>query len=908
MNEAPDETRKAALHAEPIEAALDRVGADAEGLSSDEASRRLETHGPNALPVAKPRSAILRFLTHFHNVLIYVLLAAAVVTAALGEFVDMALILLVVLANALIGFIQEGRAEMALSAIRAMVSPQASVLREGRRVTIDAAELVPGDVVLLEAGDRVPADLRLLRARNLRADEAALTGESVPVDKSPEPVEPAAPLGDRSSMAYSGTFVAAGQGAGLVVATGQGTELGRISAMLSEVAELTTPLIRQMNQFGRQLTVAILAVSAAVFLFAVLLRGYAWPEAFMAMVGLAVAAIPEGLPAVMTITLAIGVQRMAGRNAIIRRLPAIETLGSVSVICTDKTGTLTRNEMSVRQAVTARGTVQVTGEGYAPEGAVLEDGREIDQAGRPDIGDLARAAVLCNDATLRREGDDWHGEGDPMEAALVAFAAKAGAPAEEARRHWTRADAIPFDSRHRYMATLDRDPWERAVIHVKGAPERVIAMCEHQLGADGEEPLDAGFWSEAIDGLANDGQRVLALALKESDDDRQSVSPGDIGSLTLIGLVGLIDPPRAEAITAVGECQNAGIRVKMITGDHAATAAAIGRQIDLADAGAIRTGLELEEIDRQALRRIAAETAIFARAAPEHKLSIVEALQAEGATVAMTGDGVNDAPALKRADVGVAMGRKGTEAAKEAADMVLADDSFASIAAAVSEGRTVYDNLMKVIGWTLPTNGGQAFAIIGAILLGMALPITPVQILWVNMITAVGLGLVFAFEPPEPDVMRRPPRRPDAPILSGFLLWRIGFVTALFVLGVFGMFVWAIERGSSLEEARTIAVNTIVAMQIFYLFNVRFLSMPSLTLRGIAGTPAVLIGVGSVLAAQFLFTYAPFLNRVLESRPLALSDGLAIVGVGIAVFTVLELEKLLLRRFRRAPAAKPARA
>ena len=890
-----------AWHALPAEAAFERVASGPEGLSQAEAARRLAGYGPNRLPAARPRSSLQRFLAQFNNLLIYVLLASAAITGALGEVVDTVLILLVVLANAVIGFVQEGRAERALESIRAMISPHASVLRDGRRMTVDAAELVPGDLVLLEAGDRVPADLRLISARSLRLEEAALTGESVPVDKDPDPVIASAALGDRSSMAYSGTFVAAGQGSGVVVATGGDTELGRISAMLSSVEELATPLIRQMNQFARQLTVVILGVSAVVFVVAVLLRGYPWPEAFMAVVGLAVAAVPEGLPAVMTIALAIGVQRMAARNAIIRRLPAIETLGSVSVICTDKTGTLTRNEMNVRRAVTASASYDLTGEGYGPVGALTLDGAEVRASERTDLSALARAALLCNDAALRREGEEWHAEGDPMEAALVAFAAKAGAAPDETRRHWSRGDAIPFDSRHRYMATLDRDPWDRAVIHVKGAPEQVIALCERQLGAQGEEPLDQGLWTQAIDTLAHDGQRVLALALKEVAADQPSqpsLSPGDIRFLTLIGLVGLIDPPREEAIAAVGECQAAGIRVKMITGDHRATAAAIARQLDIWDAGAIITGTELDQVTPEALRRCVAETAVFARAAPEHKLRIVEALQADGHVAAMTGDGVNDAPALKRAEIGIAMGRKGTEAAKEAADMVLADDSFASIAAAVREGRTVYDNLKKVIGWTLPTNGGESLAIIGAILFGVALPVTPVQILWINMVTAVALGLVFAFEPPEPDVMRRPPRRPDEPILSGFLIWRVLLVSALFVLGVFSMFAAALERGASLEEARTIAVNTIVVMEIFYLFNVRFLSMPSLTLRAIAGTPAVLIGVGAVTAAQLLFTYLPFANAVFASRPLSLSDGALIIAVGFGLFLALEAEKLLLRRGR----------
>ncbi|GGG29398.1 carbonate dehydratase [Caldovatus sediminis] len=891
-------------HALPAEEALRRLGADPAGLDAAEAARRLAEHGPNRLPSAKPRGPLRRFLAQFDNLLIYVLLAAAAVTALLGHPLDTAVILGVVVVNAVIGFIQEGRAEEALRAIRDMLTPHASVLRNGRRLTIDAAELVPGDIVLLEAGDKVPADLRLVRARGLRIEEAALTGESVPVEKSPAPVAPDAPLGDRGSMAYSGTLVAAGQGTGVVVATGARTELGRISTMISEVEQLTTPLLRQMDEFARRLTVIILGLAALVFVFAWIGRAYDAEEAFMAVVAIAVAAIPEGLPAVLTITLAIGVRRMAARNAIVRRLPAVETLGSVSVICSDKTGTLTRGEMSVATALTAVGTFRVAGSGYAPAGEVAAEGN-AEPGAEAVLAELARAAALCNDAALREDAEaGWMVDGDPMEGALLAFAARAGQPPDAVRRRFARRDEIPFDSRHRYMATLHRDEdCGDTFAVVKGAPERLLAMCDRERRVAEPEaedaPLDRDLWRQRVDALAAQGQRVIAVATCRTPPDTHHLAPEQVeaGGLTLLGLLGLIDPPREEAIAAVAECQEAGIRVKMITGDHAATAAAIARQVGLRGAGEVVTGQDLEAMDEAALRARAREADVFARTSPEHKLRLVEALQAEGAVVAMTGDGVNDAPALKRADVGVAMGRKGTEAAKEAAEIVLADDNFASIAAAVREGRTVHDNLTKAVVFLLPINGGESLSIVAAILLGAELPVTPLQILWVNMVSSVALALTLAFEPTEPDAMRRPPRPAGEPLLSGFLVWRIVLVSVLFLAGVFGMFEWALQRGMTLEEARTAVVNTIVVLEIAYLFSVRYQRTTSFTWRGALGTPAVLAGVGMVTLFQLTFTYAPPMQVLFATRPLdPIADGLPIIGAGLALMAVLEAEKQIRRR------------
>ena len=695
----------------------------------------------------------------------------------------------------------------------------------------------------------------------------------------------------------------------MVVATGAATEIGRVGALLGSVRALATPLTRRMDEFARRLTGAILAGSAVVLAVAVLARGLPVEEAFMAVVGIAVAAIPEGLPAVLTVALAIGVRRMAARRAVVRRLPAVETLGSVTVICSDKTGTLTRNEMTVRAVVTAGASFDVTGTGYEPRGAVALAGRAVDPADHPALAGLARAAALCNDAALRRGADGWAVDGDPMEGALLALALKAGLDPAALAREPPRADAIPFDAAHRFMATLHRDhPRGAAFACVKGAPERVVAMCDRQLGPGGEEPLDAQAWLARVDALAAEGQRVLAVATKAMPAEVRALAFADVErGAVLLGLVGLIDPPREEAVAAVRDCRAAGIRVKMITGDHAATARAIAGQLGL-EVASVAEGRDLDRLDGAALRRVARDTDVFARTSPEHKLRLVEALQAEGAVVAMTGDGVNDAPALKRADVGVAMGRKGTEAAKEAAQVVLADDDFATIAAAVREGRVVYDNLRKVIAWSLPTNVGEAFCIVAAILLGLTLPITPVQILWVNMVTAVTLGLALAFEPAEPDVMRRPPRAPSEPLLSGFLAWRVVLVSVLLLAGTFGLFGWATRRGLPVEAARTVAVDALVAMQVAYLFSVRYLRLTSLTWTGVLGTPAVLAGVGAVAALQLAFTYLPPMQALFGTRPVAVRDGLAILATGAALLVLLEAEKLARRRLGLARLVTPAQS
>ena len=881
--------------------ALTRLEVTEHGLSAEQVQARLEQYGYNRLPATARTGPLKRFLLQFHNVLIYVLIAAGVGTAFLQHWVDTGVILGVVLINAIIGYLQEGKAEQALDAIRDMLSPKALVLRDGQRRTVPAEELVPGDLVFLQAGDKVPADLRLLRVHNMRIDEAMLTGESVAVDKRAEAVDEEADLGDRVGMAFSGTLVAFGQGRGVVVGTGADTQIGRISTLLGEVESLTTPLLRDIAVFGRWLSLAIVVLAAATFAFGFWVRGYAIMDTFLAAVSLAVAAIPEGLPAVMTITLAIGVQRMAGRNAIIRRLPAVETLGSVTTICSDKTGTLTRNEMTVKSILTAEDDFEVSGVGYEPHGGISLDGQDVDPDDHPVLAEALRGILLCNDAELHLREERWVLEGDPTEGALVTAALKGGLEHKEINELYPRDDVIPFESSYKFMATLHHHHEDtHSFLYLKGAPERVLALCQRERTRDGDREIDSTRWHKYMDEIAARGQRLLALAVKEVDAGKRDLEFSDVedGGLTMVALCGIIDPPREEAIAAVAECQAAGIVVKMITGDHAVTARAIADDLGIDVGGRVMSGHELEQISDEEMQEQVREVHVFARATPEHKLRLVRAIQANGHVVSMTGDGVNDAPALKRADVGVAMGIKGTEAAREAAEMVLADDNFASIAHAVEEGRTVYDNLRKAILFLLPTNGGQGFTIVAAILLGLTLPLTPVQVLWVNMVTAVTLGLALAFEPAEPGLMKRPPRPPNTPILSRFLVWRVLFVSALLVLGTFGHFMWLDAQDVPVELARTAAINTLVMGQVFYLFNSRYILEPVFNREGLFGSRPVLIAVAMMVVLQGLFTYAPPLQYLFGTTAIGWKEWGWILGFGVVLFVLVEAEKAVFRRGR----------
>lgn len=889
-----------AWHHLTIDSTLEALTSTASGLSQEEAKARLANYGANRLPAPPKRNVLVRFGLHFHNILIYVLIGSASITAFLNHWIDTFVILAVVVANAIIGFIQEGKAEKAMDAIRQMLAPRANVLRGNERLSVEGDSLVPGDIVLLEAGDKVPADLRILSAHGLAAQEAILTGESVPVNKQIQPVSVEAALGDRSCMVFSGTLVTSGQGKGVVVATGPITEIGRISGLLTKVDALTTPLVAQMGEFAKWLTALILVIAALLLAYGYFISHHEFSDMFMAVVGLSVAAIPEGLPAVLTITLAIGVKAMARRNAIVRRLPAIETLGSVSVICTDKTGTLTRNEMMVTAAVTHRHRFTLEGDGYSPKGPITLEELEVNPSEHLILEKLARASALCNDAHLRLQDGIWLVEGDPMEGALLSFAGKVDIDVRAEQTSWTRTDAIPFDANHRFMATLNHDHEGHAFVFVKGAPERILGMCQDQQTSEGKtEPLNESYWKEQAEAVASLGQRVLAFAVKTVKPEHTVLEHADVeGSLTLLGMVGMIDPPRQEAIVAVKECHHAGIRVKMITGDHAKTAAAVAKQIGLENSDKVLMGKDLDAMDDIALRQAVLECDIFARTSPEHKLRLVMALQAHGLTVAMTGDGVNDAPALKRADAGIAMGRKGSEAAKEAAELVLADDNFASIVAAVGEGRTVYDNIKKVISWTLPTNAGEALTVVVALLAGVTLPITPIQILWINLITGITLGFALAFEPTEKNTMRRPPRSRNEPILNGELVWHIVLVSLLFLFGVYGIYTYAIDKGYSVELARTMAVNTLVVMEIFHLFFIRNIYGTSLKWELIRGTKVVWLVVIAVTVAQFSITYLPPLQAVFATQSVPLLDGILIFGIGLALFAIIETEKQIRLRLR----------
>jgi calcium-translocating P-type ATPase len=882
-------------HARDVEYVLSACTSSAEGLTREEAARRLATHGENRLPPIKRTSPLVRFLSQFNSLLIYVLLIAAVVTILLQHWVDSGVIIGVVVINALIGFIQEGKAERALDAIRNMLPHEATVLRSGRQITLPAEQLVPGDIVLLCAGDKVPADLRLFHVHNLGVDEATLTGESVPVNKTVRPVSEHTALAERKCMAYSGTLVTSGQAKGVVVAAGAKTEIGRISAMLRQVTTITTPLLRQIDQFGRWLTLGVLVLAVSTFLFGIIVRHYSLTEMFIAAVGLSVAAIPEGLPAIITITLAIGVQRIA----IIRRLPAVETLGSVTVICSDKTGTLTKNEMTVQQVVTAGQEFRVTGVGYDPHGTITLDGHRIQPESHPNLAEIARAAASCNDASLFKNGNGTTVKGDPTEGALLTLALKVGVDQNLLLEEYPRTDVIPFESEHKFMATLHHDHAGHGFIYCKGAPERLLEMSNAQRQSGRDRPLDVAYWHRRIDEMASRGQRLLAIAFKPAAAGQCELQFTDVeDGFCLIGIVGISDPPRESAMHAVKACHSAGIRVRMITGDHVVTARAIAQAMDIGVGKNALTGADLEAMNEDVLHKCIADIDVFARTTPEQKLRLVQALQAHGEIVAMTGDGVNDAPALKRADVGAAMGRKGTEVAKEAAEMVLADDNFASISHAVEEGRTVYDNIKKSILFILPTNGGEALSIMAATAMGLMLPITPVQILWVNMITAVTLALSLAFEPPEHAVMARPPRNPREPILSAFIIWRIVFVSVILVAGTFGLFLWSSHLGLAIEEARTIAVNTLVMFEAFYLFNSRYILAPVFSVKGLIENPYVPIAVVLVVFFQLLYTYAPPMQMLFASTALSIRQWMLILLVSSSVLFLVEAEKWLIRRSR----------
>ncbi|UQZ90454.1 carbonate dehydratase [Deltaproteobacteria bacterium Smac51] len=859
------------------------------GLTSQEAAIRLERFGPNQLPEKKKESAFIRFIKHFNDILIYVLFVSAIVTLVLGHYVDSVVIILVAVVNALIGFIQENKAEKALEDIKNLLPSQAMVVRDGRRQEVKADDLTLGDVVALSPGDKVPADLRLARVQNLRIEESPLTGESAPSEKTVAPLDIDTLLGDRSNMAFSSTTVSAGTGLGLVTSIGSETEIGRINQLMSDVEPLTTPLIRKTDKFGKMISVTVIAVAVLVYLFGHFFRDYQSGELLLAVIGLAVAAIPEGLPAILSIILAIGVQNMAKRKAIIRTLPSVETLGSVTVICSDKTGTLTQNEMTVKAVLSRDGEFEVKGTGYAPEGKVMREGHEADFQANQNLSQLLTCFYTCNEAELGHDQEGhWTVKGDPTEGALLTLYQKT--PLDH--HPLERLETIPFDSEYKYMATLVRLPHEdERLIYIKGAPDRLLDMAFPDGGDERSR------WEAKISEKAVSGYRIIGGALKKVPHDFK-MTHESLRDIEFLGAAAIIDPPRPEAIEAVKACQEAGIRVKMITGDHVDTAAAIGRELGIGGESGGVSGRELEEMSPEQLRKAAEKYDIFARTSPENKLRLVEALQARNEICAMTGDGVNDAPALRKADVGIAMGIKGTEVTKDAAEMVLADDNFSTIVAAVEEGRRVYDNLKKTILFILPTNGAESFLIIASILFGTMLPLTPVQILWVNMVTSVTISLALAFEKAEPDIMRRPPRPADEPLLSGHFIWRILFVSVLIGGLTLLMNVLLINSGQAPEKVRTITLQTIVLCQAFHLFNNRsekdFAIGPDFF-----SNKAVFVVIGLMFVLQLAVTYLPFMNHIFGTVPLGLTSWGWPFLLGLIVFGVVELEKYLMKRLRK---------
>jgi Ca2+-transporting ATPase len=931
---APGGDSPESWHALPPETVLERLGAHRDGLSFEEARRRTEIHGPNLLPRVEGPGPLRILWRQVNEPLIWVLVGSGLLALAMGKGVDGAVVLGVVVVNSLIGFVQEFRAGKAIRALMDIVPEGATVIRGGERHQVPAADLVPGDVVVVESGDKAPADLRLLEVRSLRSDEAMLTGESVPVSKGAEPVAEEAPLAERRSMVYGGSMVVSGAALGAVVATGADTELGRISSLLQSAEDLETPLVRQLARVGQWLAVAIVAVSMAL-LGVGLARGYPLVDGLLVAVTLAVAAIPEGLPAIVTIALAIGVQRMAGRKALIRSLPAAETLGGTTVICSDKTGTLTRNEMTAQVLVTPDGSWRLGGVGYEPSGSFRGPAGQEVQTPAPGVVAplpepvlrLVTAGTLCSDADLHRGADgSWGIAGDPTEGALVVAAAKAGLCAADLRQAWPRVDAIPFESERRYMATLHTTPNGGGRLVVKGAPEVIFERCGEGWSRSGG--ADVTRLASRIEELAREGMRVLAVAERELDPGQMAaLRPGvggegslvlngdaladdQVRALTLLGLVAMIDPPRPEVIEAIRRCRRAGVRVKMITGDHRDTAVAIGRQLGLTgDLPRGVVGAELDQMDEAAVAAAVDRESVFARVAPEHKLRLVRALQGQGEVVAMTGDGVNDSPALKQADIGVAMGVAGTAASREAADIVLADDNFATIAAAVEEGRRIYDNLLKSFAFVLPTNLGLALILLTAVMAfpivggNPVLPMTPTQTLWINLVAAVALALPLAFEAMEPHVMDRPPRSRDEELLGGFVLWRSVLVAVLMTIGAVGLFVWEFDaevgrgvvRELALAEAQTMAVTTVVFFQIFYLFNCRSLR-DSIFDIGVFSNPKIFVGIGVLLVLQAGLIYLPLMNELFGTAPLPPSALLKSLLVGLIVLPAISVEKWVARR------------
>lgn len=892
-------------HRQSVEEVLNQLNVSAEqGLTADEASRRQQAHGPNILTKDTGKSAFQLFTGQFKDPMIFILIAAFLLMILLSEWIEAAVVFIIVLANAAIGFAQEAKAIKAMDALSKSMDIEATVVRGGAAARVPADQLVPGDIVTLQSGDKVPADLRLLKIRELQVDESALTGESVPVRKQTAPLPGDTVLADRTNLAYSSTLVTYGTGTGVVTTIGDHTEIGHINEMLTSASVLETPLTRKIHQFSHVLLIGVIGLSLVALIFGYL-HGCTGADLILAVISLAVAAIPESLPAVVTVILALGVTRLAQKNAIIRKLPAVETLGSTSIICSDKTGTLTQNEMTVEQIEAGGQVYAVSGVGYKPEGDFSHNGTRTDPKEFPALAEILQAGLLCNDSRLSQTDVGLQVEGDPTEGALITSANKAGFAIDGLLKTMPRIDAIPFESEYMYMATLHRRGENRpSVVYVKGSLESILSRCETAYDENMQSiPLDADGVHGQSSRMAGQGLRVLAFASKEMPAGTTSIGHEDIaGGLTYLGLQAMIDPPRPGISQAFHDCYKAGIRVKMITGDHVDTATAIADQLvqDWAPDEAELLGVdfrihsiggrELGELENVEFADTALRTHVFARVAPEQKLRLVEALQSKGYVVAMTGDGVNDAPALRQADIGIAMGITGTEVSKEAADMILTDDAFTTIRDAVEEGRGVYDNIVKFITWTLPTNISEAGVVLLALIFGMTAPIQPLQILWINTVTAVLLGLMLAFEPKEPGLMTLPPRNADEPLIAPNMLKYVLAVGLLLIFSVFFVYERTMLRSADLVVAQTAAVNAIVFGEMFYLLNVRSFRN-TLDDIGLFANKRLLGGIGVMAILQGIFTHAGFMNRIFGTAPLPAVTWLCIIGASLAIFVVVELMK-----------------
>jgi len=898
-------------HSLSVQEAFDKLGSSVDGLTESEVQRRLEQYGGNELVQEKQATKLALFVNQFKNPLIAVLIIAAIISLIVDHAIDAIVIAVVIIINTNIGFFQEYKAETALQALKSLAGPETKVIRKCVKpkqcveVKIKAKDIVPGDVVALEAGDKVPADARIIQAVNLEVDESMLTGESLPTTKTTDVLEAELPVADRHNMAFSGTIIVQGRGKAVVTATGLNTEIGKIANLINKTERVETPIQKRTKDLSRKLGVFALLASALVFVIAVL-RNFDLFETFLFALATAVSAIPEGLPAVLTVTLAVGVNRMAKRNALIRKLQAVDTLGSATVICTDKTGTLTTNQMTVRKLYIDKKIIDVSGEGFVPEGQFSEKEQPIDPSQHDGLKLLLEIGVLCNDSELlpsEETKQKWRIKGDPTEGALVVSARKAGLNKKELEDKQPRIDEIPFDAKERFMVTFHRKSGETVQVFVKGAPEAILAMCSYALENSTTKEMSTATKNDLLDistKMASHALRTLAMAyqiipLNDLNNAKQAIKDKQ-KTLTFVGFQGMIDPPRGEAKKAVATCKRAGIRVVMATGDHKLTAQAIAEELQIATSKEALTGLEIDKLTDQQLDKALADTSVFARVSPTHKYRIVESLRRQGHVVAMTGDGVNDAPALKVAEIGIAMGITGTDVTKETADMVLTDDNFASIVSAIEEGRVIFENIRKVVKYLVSTNTGEIITIIAALILLPSAPLifTAVQILWINLVTDGLLVIPLAMEPKEVNVMETPPRKPSARIINRDVLFSVVFVGTFMAIGTLWFFTQGIDNGDIIR-AQTLAFATIAIFQVFNALNCRSQRLSFFKL-GVFRNKYLLLAIAVAFILQILATELPLFQVALGTTSLSLIDWLLVILVASSVFIGDEIRKLIVYR------------